>query len=421
MEEVKRKVPRSVRMDGSLSENIGGLTPSPTLAIAAKAKEMKNSGIDIVDLSAGQPDFPTPPFICEAAREAMEQGETRYTPASGIPQLREAIARKLDEDNALSYSPDQVVVTAGAKQAIFNAVFCLFGRGDEVLIPNPYWVSYPDIVSFAGADIKYVKTSRDNDFKMTLSDLEGAVSNRTKGLILNSPSNPTGSVHSGEELHDIWSFCRDRSIWIISDEIYEKIIFDDLPFTSIAGVSEDAPENVIVVNGFSKAYSMTGWRIGDAAGPLDAIKAMGSFQSHTTSNTCSISQWAALSALEQGEQSRAVHEDMLTKFSNRRRVILERAKELGLSYIHPQGAFYLFFETSGFYGCQVGDYQVKDSVSLCRYMLEVEKVALVPGIAFGRDDYTRLSYATSLEEIEKGIERLRHGFETLKDSSGHTR
>jgi aspartate aminotransferase len=377
-------------MDRKFSQNIAELTPSQTLAIAAKAKEMKGAGIDIVDLSAGQPDFPTPPFICEAAREAMERGETRYTPAGGILPLREAIARKLKEENDLSYTPKQVIVTAGAKQAIFNAVFCLFGKGDEVLIPNPYWVSYPPIVNFSGATVKLVETAHEADFRMTLADLEGAITDRTKGLIINSPNNPTGSVYSREELREIWSLCQRESIWIISDEIYEKTIYDDLPFVSVANVVDDQPENVVVVNGFSKSYSMTGWRAGYAAGPLDLIGAMESFQSHTTSNTSSISQWAALAALEQSDKSAAVHSMMLSKFSKRRDYILEKVeKGLGLSCVFPRGAFYLFFETSGFYGNRIGDYEIKDSVSLCRYLLEEEKIALVPGVAFGRDAPTR--------------------------------
>lgn len=404
-------------MAGRFSENMKELTPSLTLAIAAKAKEMRNRGVDIADLSAGQPDFPTPPYICEAAREAMERGETRYTPAGGISPLREAIARKLEVENGLSYTPEQVIVTAGAKQAIFNAVFCLFGKGDEVLIPNPYWVSYPSIVNFSGASVKFVETSLETDFRMTPADLEEAVSDRTRGLILNSPNNPTGSIYSREELHEIWSFCRKESIWIISDEIYEKIIYDGLPFVSIANVADEPPENVVVVNGFSKAFSMTGWRVGYAAGPLELIGAMDSFQSHTTSNTSSISQWAALAALDQREQSSAVHRHMVSEFSKRRDLILNKVKEeFHLPCVFPHGAFYLFFETSRFYGSRIGEYEVKDSVSLCRYLLEEEKVALVPGVSFGRDDYTRLSYAASLDEIGKGLERLKRGLDALKGS-----
>ncbi len=404
-------------MNDKLSDNIGGLTPSPTLAIAAKAKEMKNSGVDIVDLSAGQPDFPTPAFICEAAREAMERGETRYTPAAGIPRLKEAIARKLEVENGLRYSPDQVIVTAGAKQAIFNAAFCLFGPGDEVLVPNPYWVSYPPIVNFARAKTKCVEASIDEDFRVTPSDLEVATTERTKGLILNSPNNPSGTCYSREELLAIWSFCHERSIWIISDEIYEKILYGDQPFVSTAGVSDESHQNVVVVNGFSKAYSMTGWRLGYAAGPAGLIKAMGSFQSHTTSNTSSISQWAGLAALEREDLSRAFHDEILAKFSERREFLIERFEnDLGLSFVYPHGAFYLFFETSGFYGRKFGEYEIKDSVSLCRYLLEEQKVALVPGIAFGRDDYVRMSYAASSEDIDKGIERLKQGFDNLTGS-----
>ncbi len=401
-------------MNDKLSDNIGDLTPSATLEIAAKAKEMKNSGIDIADLSAGQPDFPTPPFICEAAREAMERGETRYTPAAGIPRLKEAIARKLEEENGLHYSPDQVIVTAGAKQAIFNAAFCLFGPGDEVLIPNPYWVSYPPIVSFARAKPKFVNASVEEDFRVTPSDLEALASNRTKGLILNSPNNPSGTCYTREELLAIWSFCNERSIWIISDEIYEKILYGDQTFVSIAGISEESHRNVVVVNGFSKAYSMTGWRLGYAAGPPGLIKAMGSFQSHTTSNTSSISQWAGLAALEKKDLSGAFHDEVLTKFSQRRKILIDRFEnDLGLPFVYPHGAFYLFFETSRFYGRKAGKYEIKNSVSLCRYLLEEQKVALVPGIAFGRDDYIRMSYAASLEDIEKGIERLKQGFDNL--------
>jgi len=404
-------------MNDSLSDNIGGLIPSATLAIAAKAKELKNGGIDIADLSAGQPDFPTPPFICDAAREAMERGETRYTPAAGIPRLKEAIARKLETENGLRYSPEQVIVSVGAKQAIFNAVFCLFGPGDEVLVPNPYWVSYPPIVNFARAKTRYVKASREADFRITPADLEAAVTDRTRGLILNSPNNPSGTRYSREELHAIWSFCHERSIWIISDEIYEKIIYGDQPFVSIAGVSDESHQNAVVVNGFSKAYSMTGWRLGYAAGPLDLVKAMGSFQSHTTSNTSSVSQWAGVAALENEVLARAFHEEVLAKFSKRRDFLVDRFEnDLGLPFVDPQGAFYLFFETSGFYGRKVGDYEIKDSVSLCSYLLEDRKVALVPGVAFGRDDYVRISYAASSEEIEKGIERLKRGFEILSGS-----
>ena len=400
-----------------LSENIGDLTPSATLAIAAKAKEMINRGEDVIDLSAGQPDFPTPPFICEAARKAMEKGETGYTPAAGIPPLRKAIARKLREENGLSYAPEQVIVTAGVKQAIFNALFCLFGRGDEIIVPSPYWVSYPALVSFAGATVRCLETSKETGFHITASNLEKAVTKRTRGLILNSPNNPTGSVYPMEELLEIWEFCRDRSIWIISDEIYEKIIYGGMPFVSPAAVSSDAPRNVVVMNGFSKAFSMMGWRVGYAAGPLELIRAMESLQSHTTSNTCSISQWGALAAMEEKERSREVHREMLEEFTKRRDFILELAqKEPALSFIDPQGAFYLFFETAGYYGSRLGDHEVKDSVSLCRYLLEEEGLALVPGEAFGRDDYTRISYAAPLSAIKGGMDRLKRGLNALRSS-----
>jgi aspartate aminotransferase len=401
-------------MDGRYSDNIGELSPSLTLAIAARAKEMKMSGLDVIDLSAGQPDFPTPPFICEAGREAIDRGETRYTPAAGIPQLREAIAHELEVANGLSYSPEQVIVTAGAKQAIFNAIFCLFGREDEVLVPVPYWVSYPQMVAFSGAAIRYVETSRENDFRVRRSDLEGAVTDRTRGLILNSPNNPTGSVYSRDELHEIWSFCRRRSIRVISDEIYEKIIYDGRPFCSIAGVDREAVRDVVVVNGFSKAYSMTGWRIGYAAGPKGLIGVMGSLQSHTTSNASSISQWAALAALEQPGRSAAVRREMMEEFSRRRKYLMDRLRgTLDLSFIDPQGAFYLFIETSRFYGRRVGDREITGSIALCHFLLEDHGLAIVPGSAFGRDDYIRLSYAASLEDIERGIEKLERGLGTL--------
>ncbi len=403
-------------MNRDLSDNIGELTPSPTLAIAAKAKELKNRGIDVVDLSAGEPDFDTPAYIQEAATRAMGRGETRYTAAAGILPLREAIAGKLLNENGLTYSPEQVVVTAGAKQAIFNAIFCLCGRGDEFIVPTPYWVSYPPMVAFAGATVRCARTSMDNGFRMTLADLEREVTPRTKGLILNSPNNPSGSVYSEDELREIWSFCHDRSIWIVSDEIYEYMIYDGLPFVSAAGVSEESRDNVVVVNGFSKSYSMTGWRIGYAAGPPDVMKAIESFQSHTTSNASSISQWAALAALEETGKSKEVHDTMMEAFSERRSCILEEVENtLGLSCVHPAGAFYIFADSSKFHGRAAGRHIIEDSVSLCRYLLEEVRVALVPGIAFGMEGYIRLSYAKSLDEIRKGMERLKKGLDDLSD------
>ncbi len=378
-----------------VSSKIAELSPSITLAVTSQAAKMKKEGIDVCSFGAGEPDFDTPQHIKEAAAQALAEGKTKYTAASGLLELREAICAKLLVDNGLEYTPSQVSVNCGAKHSCFNAIVATCGPGDEVIIPAPYWTSYPDMVRIAGATPVIVETKQENGWKMTPEEFESAMSPATKMLILNSPSNPTGAVYSKEELQALGDICASEDILILSDEIYEKLTYDETPHVSIASLSQELKDLTIVVNGFSKAYSMTGWRLGYTAAPREIADAIDTIQSHTTSAPATFAQWAAIAAL-QGDQQ--IMEDMRQEFDLRRGYMMGRFNKISnVSIVEPKGAFY-FLVNIGRMG--IG------SVNFAEKLLSRMHVAVVPGIAFGADDTVRFSYACSLDVIKKGLDRF---------------
>ncbi len=392
-----------MRKGGSMvSRRIGLIKTSVTLAINAKAKQMKKEGIDVVGFGAGEPDFDTPSHVKEAAKEAINDGFTKYTPASGTKELKQAICEKFKKDNNLIYKESEIIVSCGAKHSLFNAILTLCEEGDEVILPSPYWVSYPEMIKASGAKVVVAETEEDG-FKLTPSKLKKVIRKKTKMLIINSPSNPTGIVYSEEELRDIAEILVSNNILCISDEIYEKIIYEDRHI-SIASLDDRIKEQTVVVNGVSKAYAMTGWRIGYAAAKEEIIKAMGNLQSHSTSNPSSISQVAALKALK-GEQECV--DNMVKEFKKRRDFMVDRINSIkGIGCIKPKGAFYVFVSIKDILGKKFSSFSINSALEFSELLLENFKVAVVPGEAFGRKDYIRLSYATSLDNIKKGLERI---------------
>lgn len=396
----------------NLSNKAKQINPSITLEITAKAKELKESGVNVVSFGAGEPDFNTPDNIIKAAIIAMEEGKTKYTPTSGILELREAICSKLKNDNGLLYNPNQIVVSTGAKQSLANAFLAILNKGDEVIIPVPYWVSYPELVKLADGVPVFVNTLKENDHKYTIDDLKQVVTNKTKAILINSPNNPTGSVYSREELLEIAEFAKEYNLIIISDEIYEKLIYDNKEIVSIASLSEDSYNRTIVINGLSKSYAMTGWRIGYSASSVEIAKLMSSIQSHVTSNINSISQYAAIEALTGPQDS---IKSMIKEFEKRRNYMIDRINKIeGVSYIKPSGAFYIMVYVGDFYGKNIEGDTINSSLDFSKSILEEEKVAVIPGIAFGLDGYIRLSYATSMDIIEEGLDRLERYLKKLK-------
>lgn len=396
----------------NLSNKAKQINPSITLEITAKAKELKESGVNVVSFGAGEPDFNTPDNIIKAAIIAMEEGKTKYTPTSGILELREAICSKLKNDNGLLYNPNQIVVSTGAKQSLANAFLAILNKGDEVIIPVPYWVSYPELVKLADGVPVFVNTLKENDHKYTIDDLKQVVTNKTKAILINSPNNPTGSVYSREELLEIAEFAKEYNLIIISDEIYEKLIYDNKEIVSIASLSEDSYNRTIVINGLSKSYAMTGWRIGYSASSVEIAKLMSSIQSHVTSNINSISQYAAIEALTGPQDS---IKSMIKEFEKRRNYMIDRINKIeGVSYIKPSGAFYIMVYVGDFYGKNIAGEVINSSLDFSKSILEEEKVAVIPGIAFGLDGYIRLSYATSMDIIEEGLDRLERYLKKLK-------
>jgi aspartate aminotransferase len=385
-----------------LAGRVSQVTPSITLAIAAKAKAMKAEGIDVCSFSAGEPDFDSPAHVKAAAQKALDDGKTKYGPAAGEPKLREAIARKLKTDNGLDYKAENVIVTNGGKHSLFNLILALIESGDEVIIPAPYWLSYPEMVTLADGVSAIVSTDASTDYKITPEQLRKSITPRTKLLILNSPSNPTGMVYTPDEIKAIAEIVVEKDILVVSDEIYEKILYDGAKHVSIGSLGEEIFARTIISNGFAKAYSMTGWRIGYLAGPLDLIKATITIQSHSTSNVCTFAQYGAIAALE-GSQDCV--EEMRQAFAKRRQVMLERLNAIpGLACTKPDGAFYLFPDIS-----KTG----LKSLDFCNALLEKEQVAVIPGIAFGADNNIRLSYATDMATIEKGMDRLERFVEAV--------
>ncbi len=386
-----------------LSERAQQLTPSATLAITAAAKAMKTRGLDVIGLGAGEPDFNTPQPIIDAAVRAAQAGFTKYTPSGGTAELKEAIAAKFQRENGLSYTPEQIVVTTGAKHALYNLFQVLIDPGDEVVIPAPYWVSYVEQVKLAGGQPVIIDTTEADGFKVQPEQLEKAITDRTKLFLLNSPSNPTGAVYSRDELAAVGDVCLRHGIGIVSDEIYERLIYDGVEHTSIAAISDDLYANTFVVNGVSKTYSMTGWRIGYAAGDAKVMKAMTSISSHSTSNPTSIAQYAALAALSGSQDAVA---QMKRAFVARRDYVVERINELpGMRAATPQGAFYVFANVAEAIGASNGRY--RDAGEWSQALLEEAHVAVVPGAAFGAENYVRLSYATSLEQLQEAMVRIK--------------
>ncbi len=386
------------------SDRARNIKPSPTLAIDAKAKKMKAEGQDVVGFGAGEPDFDTPAPIKEAAIQAIQAGFTKYTPSSGTEELRQAIAEKLKRDNGLDYPASQVVVSNGAKHSIANAALALLNPGDEVIIPAPYWVSYPEIVKMAGGVPVILPTFEEDGFRVKPERLKRVLGGRTRLLILCSPSNPTGSVYPRGELEALAEVLKPTDTLVLSDEIYEKLVYGGAAHVSFASVSQDAFGRTLTVNGMSKAYSMTGWRIGYCAGPEALMKACANLQSHATSNPASISQKAALAALKGGGQE---VEAMRQEFDRRRQAIVRLLNAVpGVSCQEPQGAFYAFPNISGLYGKSLGETKIGGSTDFATALLEDSKVAVVPGADFGADDHIRLSYATGMETIEKGVARI---------------
>ena len=382
-------------MDYKLSDRAGSLSPSMTLAITAKAKELRAAGEDVIGLGAGEPDFDTPQHIKDAAIKGLNEGLTKYTPAAGTPELREAISRKFERENGLSYDPNQIIVSCGGKHSCYNVMMAICDCEDEVIIPAPYWLSYPEMVKLAGAKPVIVETTDENEFKITPEQLETAITDKTRIFILNSPSNPTGSVYSPEEIRKLGDICVNNGVLIMSDEIYEKLIYDDAQFQSVASCSDEHQAHTIIVHGLAKAYSMTGWRIGFLAAPKPIAKAINALQSHSTSNPTSFAQSGAVQALN-GPQDHI--REWSLEFNKRRTHAYDRLNGMkNITCVNSQGAFYLFPNISA---------TGLKSTEFCEKLLSEAKVAAVPGIAFGSDDYIRISYATSMENLDQAMVRL---------------
>ncbi len=387
-----------------VSQRARKISPSPTLAMAAKAKQMRAEGIDVVSFDAGEPDFDTPQHIKDAACKSLQDGFTKYTPVSGMPDLKRAICEKLKADNDLDYEPSQVIVSLGAKHSIYNAVLATIDPGDEVIIPAPYWVSYPEIVKMAEGVPVYVETDESTGFTMPIERLKKAITPKTRMLILNSPSNPTGGVYDRKQIEEIARLAVDKGFYVLSDEIYEKIIYDGREHVSIASLGPEIKKLTITVNGFSKAYSMTGWRLGYVAAEKEIVDAIEAIQSHSASNMVSFTQPAAVAALK-GPQD--VVDKMVAEFDRRRKYIVERLNSIeGIECTTPGGAFYVFPNVSGLFGRKYGNKLIDGSDAFCAFALEEARIATVAGSGFGADNYVRFSYATSIENIEKGLDRL---------------
>ena len=394
-----------------LSSRARGLKPSPTLAINAKAKSMQAQGIKVVSFGAGEPDFDTPENIKRAAIKAIQEGFTKYTAVGGIDELKDAIIQKLKRDNQLTYKRSEVLVSCGGKHSFYNLAQALFDQGDEVIIPAPYWVSYPPMVLLAGAAPVIIGTREEDNFKITPEGLKRAITPKTKALVLNSPSNPTGSAYTKKDLERIAEIAISSNFFVISDEIYEKIVYDGFEFRSIASLGEEIRKRTIIVHGVAKTYAMTGWRIGYTAGPEEIISAMNNIQSQSTSNPTSISQKASVEALN-GSQDEV--KKMVSAFAQRRNYIVDRLNEIeGVSCYKPIGAFYVFPNFSHYYGKTYQGKKINNSTGLADFFLDVARVAVVPGVEFGADPFERLSYATSMEDIREGIDRIEEALKRL--------
>ena len=399
-------------MNERIAKRMSSISPSLTLAISAKAKAMKAAGEPVVSFGVGEPDFNTPENIISAAKTALDNGQTKYTPSSGLMPLRKAICEKFEKDNGLSYEPSQIIVSNGAKHSIFNACYALLNEGDEVIIPVPYWLTYPEVVKVCGGVPVYMETKKENKFKFTADDLKKAITPKTKMLIFNSPSNPTGAVYTEEEVRAIAKVCEEAEIFVLADEIYEKLCYNGVKPFSIAKCSEKMKDLTITVNGVSKTYAMTGWRIGYLAAPADIAKAIDSFQSHATSNACSIAQYATIEALASPE---AEIQKMVQTFAKRRERLLSLIKQIdGVQAVEPDGAFYVMLVIGGVYGKKYNGRTIDGSVAFADALLESQKVAVIPGVSFGADDCVRLSYSLSDADIEEGVARIAKFIQALE-------
>lgn len=396
-----------------ISDRVKNIKPSLTLEITDKARKMKAEGISVIGFGAGEPDFNTPDYINAAAKKAIDIGFTKYTPASGTPQLKKAICEKFLKDNGLYYEPEQIVVSSGAKSSLYHAICAMVNPGDEVILPTPYWLTYPELIGLAQGKTVYVDCVKENGYKMTADRLEKAITEKTKCVIINSPNNPTGAVYSEDELKSIAKVIEKHGLYVISDEIYEKLVYGGAKHYSIACCSDYMKEHTVVVNGVSKSYAMTGWRIGYFAAPRDIAKAAASMQSHTASNPCSISQYASVEAMTSPESDKFISE-MQKTFDERRKYMVEVLQNTeNVVCIEPKGAFYVFADVSACYGKKFNGAPINGSLSFADAALN-KGVAVVPGLAFGDDKCIRLSYAISLSDIKEGLERLKLFIKELK-------
>ncbi len=395
-----------------LADRVNKIQPSPTLVIDAKAKALRAQGVDVIGFGVGEPDFNTPAHICEAAKKAIDSGYTKYMPVGGVSELKDAIIAKMKRDHGLDYSRDEISVSCGAKHTLYNVSQALIQDGDEVLIPAPYWVSYPDQVLLAGGTPVFIQTDESNVFKITPEKLEKAITPKTKAMILNSPCNPTGTSYTVDELQALGKVCLKYDFTIISDDIYERLIYDGQKFCNIVQALPELKSRVVVVNGVSKTYAMTGWRIGYACGPKNLIAAMTKMQSQSTSNATSIAQMAALEAIGGSQE---VVAEMVAEFEKRRTYIVGRLNAIsGITCFNSTGAFYAFPNISALFGKTFNGKVIGNSTDFASYLLDEAKVALVPGIAFGADNYVRLSYATSMDNIVEGMNRIEVAIRNLK-------
>ena len=398
-------------MKNRVASRMSAIAPSLTLAISAKAKAMKQAGESVVSFSVGEPDFNTPQNIIDAAKAALDNGQTKYTPSSGLLPLRKAICDKFLKDNGLEYEPSQIIVSNGAKHSIFNACYALLDEGDEVIIPEPYWLTYPEVVKVCGGVPKYLTCKKENKYKFSAEELKAAITPKTKMLIFNSPSNPTGAVYTEDEVRAIAKVCEEAEIFVIADEIYEKLCYNGVKPFSIAKCSDKMKDLTITINGVSKTYAMTGWRIGYLAAPKDVAKAIDSFQSHATSNACSISQAATIEALNAPE---ADVQAMVEVFDKRRAILLDLIAGIdGVQAVEPDGAFYVMLVVGGLYGKSYNGKPITNSIEFADALLDGEKVATIPGVSFGADDCLRLSYSLSEEDIREGLKRIERFIQAL--------
>lgn len=393
-----------------ISRRAGQIPASMTLEISAKAKQMKAEGISVVGFTAGEPDFITPEFIINSAKEALDKGFTKYTPSSGMPELKKAICEKFKKDNNIEYSPKNIIVSSGAKASLYHAIFAIVDEGDEVIIPCPCWLTYNEQVKLCGGKSVFLQTNKDTDYKITAKSLEDAITSKTKCLILNSPSNPSGVVYSKSELEAIAEVIVKHDIYVISDEIYEKLVYNGVRHVSIASLNDEIKKRTIVINGVSKAYAMTGWRIGYLACDEEIASVINNVQSHTTSNANSIAQYASVTALREGDRFIT---EMTSIFADRKNYITEQLDKFGIEYINPQGAFYVFVNIEKYLGKHYNGVKILTSVEFAKQLLNAG-VAVIPGLPFENDNFVRLSYAINKDDIKLGVERIAKFISELK-------